>query len=288
MTEHDSNKITDDSGPQKSVSISVFFPCYNEQGNVARTVQNALDVLENLKAGKKVPKYDRKMLRKDGRTIIVEVSAGIVYDSEGKPMFVQTISRNVTDKRMREERLESSLAEMEILAMTDPLTKLLNRRALYERAEILLKEAKISQSPLSVILIDVDLLKQINDRYGHHAGDIAFIHLATQLEIGKRKTDQTGRWAGDEFLIIMPATKLNDGEVVARRLHQLISGELIKVEEETFKVGISIGVAGTQSVSGGVYDLDEILGMADKAMYLAKESGRHGVAVFKGEEVKTE
>jgi diguanylate cyclase (GGDEF)-like protein/PAS domain S-box-containing protein len=240
-------------------------------------------VFEDLLAGKHVPKYDRKMIRKDGRTIIVEVSAGLVYDSDGTPLYVQTISRDITLKRMREERLETSLAEMEILAMTDHLTKLLNRRAIYEQAQIHNNEAKLNQDTFSVILIDVDLLKNINDQYGHQFGDLALKHLAAQLEIGKRKSDRTGRWGGDEFLIVMPRTGLKEAEIVARRLHELIGEKSLLVKSVEFQVGTSIGVAGTESANGGVYELETVLSMADKAMYLAKEAGRRGVAVFRQE-----
>jgi diguanylate cyclase (GGDEF)-like protein/PAS domain S-box-containing protein len=243
-------------------------------------------VVDDLLAGKKVPKYDRKMVRKDGSRIIVEVSAGMVYDSEGTPLYVQTISRDVTEKRMREERLEISLAEMEILAMTDPLTKLLNRRAILEQAKIYLEQAELRQSAFSVMLIDVDLLKDINDGYGHHAGDITLIYIAAQLEVGMRAADRVGRWGGDEFLIVMPRTALKEAEIVARRLGDLIGQKEIKEERRAFRVGTSIGVAGTESTREGVYDLDAILEMADKAMYLAKETGRHGVAVFQQSEVR--
>lgn len=242
-------------------------------------------VLDDLRVGKKVPEYDRKMVRKDGRKIIVEVSAGLVLDSDGKPLYIQTICRDVTFKRMREERLETSLAEMEILAMTDPLTKLWNRRAIFEQAQIYLSEAELNQDNFSVILIDVDLLKDINDQYGHHAGDIALIHVATQLEMGKRKPDRAGRWGGDEFLIILPRTGIMEAEVLARRMHDLIGEEDLEGESGVFRIGTSIGVAGTDSVEGGKYDLEMILDLADKAMYLAKEGGRQGVAVYKqGEE----
>jgi diguanylate cyclase (GGDEF)-like protein/PAS domain S-box-containing protein len=242
-------------------------------------------VIDDLKTGKKLPEYDRKMIRKDGRKIIVEVSAGLVTDSDGRPLYLQTICRDVTLKRMREERLETSLAEMEILAMTDPLTKLWNRRAIYEQAQIYASDADLNQEAFSVILIDVDLLKDINDQYGHHAGDIALIHVAAQLEMGKRKPDRAGRWGGDEFLIILPRTGIKEAEILARRLHDLISGKNLEGESGEFQIGTSIGVAGTDSVEGGEYDLEMILDMADKAMYLAKEAGRQGVAVFRqGEE----
>jgi len=243
-------------------------------------------VVDDLLAGKKVPKFDRKMMRKDGSKIIVEVSAGMVYDSEGTPLYVQTISRDVTEKRMREERLESSLAEMEVLAMTDPLTKLLNRRAILEQARIHLERAELHRSAFSLMLIDVDLLKDINDGYGHHAGDITLIYVAAQLEVGMRAADRVGRWGGDEFLIVMPRTTLKEAEIVARRLGDLIGQREIKEERRAFRVGTSIGVAGTESTPEGIYDLDEILEMADKAMYLAKETGRHGVAVFDQSEVR--
>jgi diguanylate cyclase (GGDEF)-like protein/PAS domain S-box-containing protein len=243
-------------------------------------------VLDNLLAGKIVPNYDRTMVCKDGSRIIVEVSAGMVYDSEGAPLYVQTISRDVTEKRMREERLESSLAEMEILAMTDPLTKLLNRRAILEQARMHIEQAELHQSPFSVMLIDVDLLKNINDEYGHHAGDITLIYIAAQLDVGMRASDRVGRWGGDEFLIVMPRTGLQEAEIVARRLGDLIGQKDIQEECRAFRVGTSIGVAGTESDWRGVYDLNEILDMADKAMYMAKETGRHGVAVFQQTEVE--
>ncbi|TES90137.1 MAG: diguanylate cyclase [Anaerolineales bacterium] len=97
---------------------------------------------------------------------------------------------------------------------------------------------------------------------------------------------QRASGAGDEFLMILPDTGLKDAEMVARRLHNLIGGKLLKVEKGEFQVRTCIGVAGTESNDEDVYDLDRLLDMAGKAMYKAKEAGRFEVVVYREDEVE--
>jgi diguanylate cyclase (GGDEF)-like protein len=228
-----------------------------------------------------VPKYERRLVKKDGGLLAAEVSSAMVYDPQGNPLYIQSIVRDITDQRKTEEHLKSQLTEMVTLAATDPLTGLHNRRTMRNYAENLLRQAWIRKEPFSLVLIDLDDLKAINDRHGHESGDFALLHLSKTLVKNMRSSDLSGRWAGDEFLLLLPGAGIDSAAATAERLLVKINQDPIKLEGgEEFRVEICMGVAGTESRAEGVYDLDKMVNMADKAMYSAKQAGGNQVKLY--------
>ncbi len=177
-----------------------------------------------------------------------------------------------------EEQLMQAREQMEILAMRDGLTGLLNRRAIEEYAESEFNISERKRHPLSIIMLDIDHFKKVNDRFGHKAGDYALQQMAQILKEDLRSYDRVGRWGGEEFMLILPDTDLDDAAIVAERIRVKISDRKITLESgETFSIHISLGVA---CVSNHVSSLSKLIDSADHAMYQAKQAGRDRVCTF--------
>jgi diguanylate cyclase (GGDEF)-like protein len=131
---------------------------------------------------------------------------------------------------------------------------------------------------LSIILLDIDHFKKVNDHFGHKAGDHVLQQVAKVLREDLRNYDRVGRWGGEEFILILPETQLDDAIVVAERIRVKIAGMKISLETgETLSVRISLGVACTSSHTSSLLKL---IDAADQAMYQAKQMGRNRVCIF--------
>lgn len=162
----------------------------------------------------------------------------------------------------------------EHLAKTDVLTGLNNRRAFTDLAKQQLQFCQRERQPVSLLMIDLDLFKDVNDTYGHAAGDIALQQMATLMLETVRSSDICGRTGGEEFAILLPNTNLDGAADIAEKLRLLVTNNLVHTPERTFRISISTGVA------SGHYGLETLLHMADKAMYHAKQSGRNQIKCY--------
>ena len=177
-----------------------------------------------------------------------------------------------------EEQLMQARQQMEVLAMRDGLTGLFNRRAIEEYAESEFNITERKKHPLSIVMLDIDHFKKVNDRFGHKAGDYALQQVAKILKEDLRSYDRVGRWGGEEFMLILPDTHLDDALIVAERIRVKIAETKITLESgEAFSIHISLGVACT---SGQSTTLTKLIDSADQAMYQAKQSGRNQVCAF--------
>jgi two-component system cell cycle response regulator len=177
-----------------------------------------------------------------------------------------------------EEQLMQAHQQMEILAMRDGLTGLLNRRAIEEYAEAEFNLTLRKERVLSVIMLDIDHFKSVNDRFGHKFGDHALQQVAKILREDLRTYDRIGRWGGEEFVLILPDTQLKDAATVAERVRVRTAEMKMSLENgETFSVHISLGAACT---TGQFSSLTKLIDAADQALYQAKEAGRNRVCIF--------
>jgi two-component system chemotaxis response regulator CheY len=195
----------------------------------------------------------------------------------------ELLARIASGKRilMLEQQLTEARQQVEALAMYDGLTGALNRRAIEECAEAEFQTIARSKRPMSVILLDVDHFKNVNDQFGHAAGDQTLRQIAKALKENLRGYDRVGRWGGEEFILILPDTELKDALMAAERLRAQIGEMKIPLEnEETISVRISLGVACT---TNGFPSLSKLVDAADQALYKAKQNGRNRVCAF-GEE----
>lgn len=177
--------------------------------------------------------------------------------------------------QMKIKLLQDNLKE---LANTDPLTKLCNRRCMFN---ILSREKDRSLrtgKPLSLAMIDLDYFKNINDTYGHTLGDKVLVEFANQLELGLRLYDQAARFGGEEFAMILPETGLEDAARIAERIRQDISDFSFPGELKDLHLTISVGIA--PFPAAGINTLDDLVREADHALYRAKDAGRNRVELW--------
>ena len=165
--------------------------------------------------------------------------------------------------------------EMERRAKTDPLTDLANRRGVEEALARETDRSRRYGAPLSVLMLDVDQLKDVNDRIGHPAGDAILTNLAAILLETVRSVDVPGRWAGDEFLLVLPDTSSSQAEQLARRLQARVRERPAVLADRRIAASVSIGVAEYRKDES----LESLIHRVDQAMYAAKHSGRDRLAV---------
>lgn len=169
-------------------------------------------------------------------------------------------------------RMAALVAEAQRLASTDTLTGLFNRRAFTERFE---HAREKSGMPTSLLLLDVDHFKRVNDTRGHDVGDIVLKRVAQLLRSMGRKRDIVGRWGGEEFVVGLPGSPESGARIVAERLRRAIAEKPVETTHgDPIAVTASIGVA---TMLHGLESLDELIQRADKALYSAKERGRNRV-----------
>jgi len=170
---------------------------------------------------------------------------------------------------------------LEAESITDPLTRIYNRRYLDRRLEEEVVRSKRYSLDLSVLMLDIDHFKKINDKYGHQAGDVTLSILGSLIKTALRDSDLVARYGGEEFLIICTGTPIDEASSVAERLRQLVESYQIKIPDssdggQTIQINISIGAA---SLSAGVDSKEKLIQAADQALYRAKREGRNRVIV---------
>ena len=159
----------------------------------------------------------------------------------------------------------------------DPMTNLYNRRYFYAIATDILNLAHRENNALSIMMIDIDLFKQVNDTYGHAVGDMTIKKLAKIMQIHTRKSDIIARLGGEEFAILLPNTDLEGAKKIALNLKNIVEKSSIKLDNnQSLKFTISIGVA----LFNDFDTIDTALSRADQALYQAKENGRNQVKVL--------
>ncbi len=164
------------------------------------------------------------------------------------------------------------------MAVTDPLTGLHNRRYMMGHLDTLMENATTSSKPLSLLIVDIDFFKAVNDTHGHDAGDVVLKEFANRLEGNVRGVDLSCRFGGEEFVVVMPDTDVNAASMVAERIREQVAAQPFKIgesDDDRLELTISIGVATT--AEDGVGDADQLLQRADKALYRAKDEGRNRV-----------
>ncbi len=187
-------------------------------------------------------------------------------------MFVH-VARDITERKNFEEQLRK-------LALTDSLTNIWNRRHFMQLAGHELERAKRYGGALAIMMIDLDHFKAVNDTYGHEVGDQALKKVAEVVGAELRKVDIFARIGGDEFVIALPQTGLEQAVHVGERLRENFSGTPIASGGPSLHITVSIGITVTGQ---GSPELTTLLKQADTALYDAKNKGRNRVEVFLGQ-----
>jgi diguanylate cyclase (GGDEF)-like protein len=166
------------------------------------------------------------------------------------------------------------------MAFTDGLTGLYNRRYLFEEFTRELSRANRNQTRFSIISMDLDNLKAINDRYGHNYGDLLIKSFGEIIKKISRKTDIGARMGGDEFVLLLPECDYLQADTIAQRILTDANSRKLAVKTDTVNISVSVGIAGYPAHGDTIED---ILNRADNAMYEAKKSGRNKIVIAKSE-----
>jgi diguanylate cyclase (GGDEF)-like protein len=172
------------------------------------------------------------------------------------------------------------LQQAQVLAATDPLTGVCNRRQLFTLGAYELQHARRLKKPLSVLAIDIDHFKQINDTHGHQVGDEVLRAAAHAFQSCLRQDDILARVGGDEFMVVLPSTDVHEAAPVAERIRLALQRQSIPASWPPLHVTVSVGVA---RLTDDILDLDALLLRTDEALYAAKRAGRARVHIWSRE-----
>lgn len=188
----------------------------------------------------------------------------------------ELLARVAVGKRILnlEENLRKASERLKRQVLIDELTELKNRRAIYQIGRQEIGRANRDESPLSVLFLDIDKFKDINDTYGHLAGDEALKLTAQLLQDNIRDYDMAGRWAGDEFIVLLPNTNIQEAADLGERVLRAFNRKAMLLKNGSrIVLNVSIGLHTWMPGGTELPDLDVLVRLADEAMYKAKQSG---------------
>lgn len=243
--------------------------CHGEQGYTVGQVRGGISVRFDISEA-------TRSLARDNLTILVlavlliGVLLGLIY------LFVLRLMR----------RLKEAMRRIEDMAVTDELTGLYNRRHLFTRLREEHPRAVRYNSPLACIMADIDFFKKINDCHGHQSGDAVLREVAGILRSTSRQSDVTGRYGGEEFLVVLPGTTLEGAQAAAEKIRKQVEAHTFtSIAGETVPVTLSLGCAAFEpDREAEPPDVDRLLSRADQSLYRAKAGGRNRVEAWEGGE----
>jgi len=206
-----------------------------------------------------------------------EDSIAKAYEVGGADFVTKLIKpRELLSRVKKELKMQDMVEELKLLASTDPMTKLYNRRYFSKISEYTVNLAKRDEKDISIVILDIDDFKHINDTYGHHIGDEVIISLANILLKNKRKSDIVCRYGGEEFVLLLPNTSFEGAKIVAQKLQQDTEQFVLELADN-FKINftISLGVAYVDITQPRAIEV--AIKYADEALYRAKNSGKNKV-----------
>jgi diguanylate cyclase (GGDEF)-like protein len=186
-----------------------------------------------------------------------------------------TIRERTAELETTARELKKSNAKLVKLSDTDPLTLVFNRRYLMAELERRVMQAKQTMQGMTLIIMDIDHFKSINDTYGHQAGDLVLKTVADVVQMKMRSHEIVARYGGEEFVIVLPETSLANAVVVAERLRESVQAISLPPPMDNLTVTVSMGVATMPPIM--VDDIDSLIRQADEALYRAKKLGRNRV-----------
>jgi diguanylate cyclase (GGDEF)-like protein/PAS domain S-box-containing protein len=206
-------------------------------------------------------------VRKDGTRYWANSALSLLRDADRKPIGYSMITRDLTEQRRTIDGLRQ-------LAMTDSLTGTLSRRAFFEAAVRQERPFREHGRQSALLMLDLDLFKDVNDTYGHQTGDEVLRAVSAAAAGELRSTDAIGRYGGEEFVVLLRGCDVPAATAVAERIRERVAATVVDAAGSDVRVTVSIGVA---ALGGGNGDIASTIAAADRALYEAKHAGRNRV-----------
>ncbi len=234
---------------------------------------------------------EKRYFTKDKRLVWANLTVSLVRKADGSPDYFISVIEDITPRKkveeerdaliaQLEERVRERTAELERLSMTDALTGIANRRSFDRYFESEWNRAVRTRQPLSLILVDIDLLKELNDSRGHSAADEAIKAVAQCLQsVAKRSTDLAARIGGDEFALILPDTSLEGALKIAEKVQAGVDSLDIHHPRSPVSTRITVSQGAVTAMPNLKNTLSDLLCEADRALYRAKNTGRSRIVV---------
>jgi diguanylate cyclase (GGDEF)-like protein/PAS domain S-box-containing protein len=239
-------------------ALSDYYHIQEERRDV---IQAALD-----NAGK-VTQIEARLKHKNGTIIWFSANVSVHFDADGMPAYIEGVARDVSERKLMEEQLVA-------LTRTDELTGASNRRHFLDKSEDVIVMMRRYQRPVSMMVADLDNFKKINDKYGHHAGDLALKAFAEICRGEIRESDIFGRLGGEEFGMMLPETTIQEAQILAERILKATNALEISLDGQAIRFTVSIGLI---ELDQDDTSLNKVMHRADLAMYKAKEQGRNQI-----------
>ena len=240
----------------------------------AESIRKALtEHLDKAKAGE-VSSVECLVLGMDGNEIWYHTTFLPSRDEKGQIRYIIATAVDNTESITERKQLESKLRYM---ATHDSLTGLYNRNILKDRLKDEIERAARYEHPLSILMLDIDHFKTINDNYGHHVGDLVLQQFAEIIEGSIRTSDYAARYGGEEFVVTLPETPIAEAKELAERIRKQVAQHPFSIEnEQDIHLTISLGIS---TFSERCQTGKELLTASDSAMYASKKAGRNQVTV---------
>lgn len=193
--------------------------------------------------------------------------------------MARQIERREKDLKQAVEDLWKSRNQLEVMAMTDPLTAIANRRCFFDTLEQTFTALVCHYKPISLLILDVDFFKKVNDTYGHQVGDKVLLELAKIIQGNTREGDLVARIGGEEYGILLPNNTSHEAVMVANRIQTEIDNHGFFLGDDQLSVTVSIGIC-TLPQPPCCLDREKLYNYADQALYHSKHSGRNCVSVY--------
>lgn len=231
---------------------------------------------------------------RSGQAIWVYASVTLLEDGHGKFIGAVTINHDMTERKQAEEELlrtKESILDInrtlrrafereQLASRTDSLTGAFNRRYFFELLEYEFSASRRYSRPLTLVMFDIDLFKQINDTYGHLTGDTVLEKIVSVVKSQLRETDVLSRYGGDEFVILLSSSNEQDALTLLERIRNELIASPFEVTGTKLDLTISVGIA---SMHTSMEKSDQLVSLVDQALYAAKNAGRNRVFVYPGE-----
>jgi diguanylate cyclase (GGDEF)-like protein len=241
------------------------------------TVNDSYSVYEHFNevANKWYQIQEKVVKLKDSRNVLISFALDISLQKDAQSKLIDTHVKLTKQT----QALQEAQAKLKEQANRDPLTNMYNRRYFSDISEKIISLTKRTEEPISLMMIDIDDFKKINDTYGHNVGDEVIKLLVNIISSSIRKSDVAARFGGEEFAIILPNTDVQNAFKFANKLRENIKNSSYKDRTNSVKFTVSIGVDEFNQENDK--NISDSLNRADKALYKAKTTGKNKVSIFK-------